>query len=120
MNEAKQEAKQHHRPQHTQYIPLDDLIVTDLHSNIPIDTGRLLRMGIDYAAGASWAIHPLAVCRTPIGYELIDGRLRALVRQQLGETTVPVRVFDLVEDEKAAFRYAGIKNRSTRPAGVSS
>ena len=114
------EAPQSQHPSTTQHIPLDDLIVGDLHSHIPIDVDRLTQMAADYAAGASWAIHPLAVVKTPIGYELIDGRLRALVRQQLGETMVPVRVFDLVEDEKAAFRYFGTKNAHTRPAGVAS
>ena len=117
MNEAKKEAKQHTRPQHLQ---LADLIVTDLHSNIPVDVDRLAHMATDFAASASWATHPLAVVKTPIGYELIDCRLRALVRQQLGEPTVPVRVFDLVEDEKAAFRYFGTKNARTRPAEVAS
>jgi hypothetical protein len=101
--------------QPTQHIPLADLIVTDLHSNIPVDVDRLAQMAADYAAGASWAIHPLAVCRTPIGYELIDGRLRALVRQSLGETVVSCRIFDLVESEWAAFRYSSGKNRTSRP-----
>jgi hypothetical protein len=113
-------AKQPQRSFPTQHIPLDDLIVTDLLNNIPIDVDRLAKMAADFAAGARWATHPLAVVKTPIGYELIEGRLRALVRQQLGETMVPVRVFDLVEDEKAAFRYFGTKNRHSRPAKVSS
>ena len=106
--------KQQKQP--TPHIPLADLIVTDLHSNIPVDVDRRTQMAASFAAGASWAIHPLAVVKTATGYELIDGRLRALVRQAAGETTVPVRVFDLVEDEKAAFRYFGNKNRHTRPA----
>jgi hypothetical protein len=107
MHKQQKQPTQHHSVE----VPLDDLIVTDLHNHIPVDLDRLTKMAAAYAAGASWALHPLAVCRTPIGYELIDGRLR----QQLGETTVPVRVFDLVEDEKAAFPYSSGKDRTSRP-----
>jgi hypothetical protein len=113
MNEAKQETK-HHRPHHTQHIPLDHLLVTDLHS-FPLDVDRLTQMAAAYAAGASYAIHPLAVCRTPIGFTILDGRLRALVRQAAGEKIVPCRIFDLVESEWAAFRYSSGKNRTSRP-----
>lgn len=35
-------------------------------------------------------------------------------------TTGPVTIYDLIEDEWAAFRYFGNKNRHTRPAKVSS
>ena len=56
MNEAKQQKNPHHQ----QHIPLDDLIVTDLHSHIPIDVDRLTQMAADYSAGSSWAIHPVA------------------------------------------------------------
>lgn len=105
-------------PPSTQHIPLDDLVVTDLHNHIPLDPDRLAAMAVDFAAGRSWATCPLAVVKVAYGYELIDGRLRALVRQQAGEPMVPVRVFDLIEDERAAFRYALGKNRHTRPTAV--
>jgi ParB-like chromosome segregation protein Spo0J len=112
------ETPRSHRPPTTQHIPFDDLVVTDLHVHIELDTDRLAAMAVDFAAGRSWATCPLAVVKVAYGYELVDGRLRALVRQQAGETTVPVRVYDLIEDERAAFRYSGNKNRHTRPPAV--
>lgn len=56
-----------------------------------------------------------AVVKTPYGFTVLDGRLRAIVRQQLGQRTVPAFLLDLIEDERAAFRYSGTKNHHTRP-----
>lgn len=69
----------------------------------------------------SKAIHPIAVTKAPYGaYVILEGRLRALVRQQAGETSVPILLYNLVEDEWAAWRWAGTRNRHTRPTTVSS
>jgi hypothetical protein len=100
-----------------EHVKMTRLGLSELHA-FEVDVAPLDAMRAGMEAGQEYAWRPLEVVWYEGRYVILDGRLRALARQQRGERRVPALVWmatELPPERWRAFRYRDGRNRHTNP-----